>query len=741
MLTFNYQDGEISSSPTIIVSGRTSTGIDRGVIQFINSENKVFPPQNFEVNSNGHFKALLHLSAGVPNKLEVKVFANAYLNPFGFPENATNCVDTGSLTLRQFPLPENKLVHLCVILGKDSNGSYDMPRYKLQRGEVANLDTAIQKLKVAGRMMQAFTQDDMRDNRLGNRTWQFDEEPVHGQSIFGYNVNSPTPHNEVKIHVLRSPKTVAQLRDPNLAQQNPDASDNGGLFSHALDLISNSPDIFPQDHFKGLKTAIQCAVLYLDSTWDVSKRLILTHAALGGGTDDIKLAIFGSHGLHSWPSTFAQVSANFLDQTHLSDREVANDCNECGTSWECMNITMGAFMHEIGHLLGCPHQVNGVMLRDYIWFNRSFMTRELECLRTHSRGQIIDGRSGQWPAGKVCHWNRLDIIRFLYHDSFGLPNDKDDSTFQKNQKSTKVADSTYDGNSSSPVPLRTDEGVIMESDAGIYMIEFIIDDLARHSIVYLPRSLGGEGLQKELFMDYDSYYQNFRSGYKDAKPDFKLKVLSIAGDWETNNFREFCNSKSGDSRVRNDFGLNRGQITAYKSSLLGRNENNEPIQIAGFNIKGIHKIRVFSENSLFGLKFFYSNSTGQDQQAQKPPPLPERNYVHKFFKSITPSSNQGTQSTQFDGQELTSSIGHETNRFSDFIVPPGEYITKFNVRCGWWIDAIQFETNRGTKSPIYGGGGGGVSTLKAPSNFTVVGMYGYTGAWMDGLGIFYSNEV
>ena len=43
-----------------------------------------------------------------------------------------------------------------------------------------------------------------------------------------YKVNSPTPHQEIKIHVLTSPKTVAELRSPELAQQNPNAKDSGG---------------------------------------------------------------------------------------------------------------------------------------------------------------------------------------------------------------------------------------------------------------------------------------------------------------------------------------------------------------------------------------------------------------------------------------------------------------------------------------------------------------------------------
>ena len=40
--------------------------------------------------------------------------------------------------------------------------------------------------------MQAL-QDEMRSAGFGNRCFQFVEETIHDQTIFGYKVNSPTP--------------------------------------------------------------------------------------------------------------------------------------------------------------------------------------------------------------------------------------------------------------------------------------------------------------------------------------------------------------------------------------------------------------------------------------------------------------------------------------------------------------------------------------------------------------------
>lgn len=703
-LSFNYQNGELVSSPSIIVSGQSSTGTD-GIVVFTNNNNKVFPPQCVEA-VRGQFKALLHISPDEDNEFKVEVIQNGVINALGFAEynGSPNIVDRGELHLTYKPLPANNPVHLCVVVGRDSEGAYDMPKYQLNRGEVANLDSAIRKLKVAGRMMQAVTHEDMRGHGFSNRCFQFVEESQHHQTVFGYDVKSPVPHQEIKVHVLRSPRTRAEIRDLNHAQQNPKATESGWLFSHAIDLIKNHQE------FKDKKLqTLQCACLYVDSTYDVQKDMILGHAALGGGTNEIKLAIFGSHGVHSWPINFPRMIPSFLDATHLSKREVANDCNECGTSWECLNITMGAFMHEIGHLLGCPHQVDGIMLRSYVWWNRSFMTRELESLRTRSRGELIGPRG--WL--KTCHWHILDLIRFLHHDSFSLPIDQFDKVY-----TTKRAKSNNE-----PVPQKynTPSKEVFVTSKEIYLVELITDDLARFHIPFYPEYYGGKGHTSEITLNYDTCYQNLRAANNNCKENFDVRVLSLSGELFFKNMKKECSSS--DNVIRSDFGLNRGQITAYKSQLLGRSKNKE--SVIGFDVRNVTRVRVYHGLALDGIRFYYSQ-TGV-------PPVPARNYLKSFIKR-TPKHAES-------GGETTVLIGNEKPHYTEFSLQPGEVITKFHFRNGGWIDAVQIELSSDRVSPMYGNQNGGhLSTLEPPRNYTMIGMYGYVGSWMDGIGIIYSNE-
>lgn len=727
-INLNYSNGEIVSSPSIIIQGKSSISSKQAVVRFVNDDNRVFPPQYCEISNSGHFKCVVHVAANQANNIVIDILENCEISSSGYLQckyKDPRIVDSTSIRINYCFLDKNKPIHLCLLVGKDSLGQYDMPKYRLRRGEEANIDTAIRKLKVAGRLMQAYTQDEMRAVGLSNRSFQFVEEAVSHQGVFGYDTKSPVPHSEVKVHVLRSPKTVAELQDPNLTQQNPKATNKGWLFSHALDVIKNTPEL--SEKYKSQGTPIQCAVLYVDSHYDSKKDLILTHAALGGGNTDIKLAIFGSHGLHSWPTSFASVGPSFLDATHLSKSEVANDCNQCGTSWECLNVTMGAFMHEIGHSLGSPHQVDGVMLRDYIWLNRSFMTKELECLRERTNGRSI-GNDGTWP--KVCHWNIMDLIRYFYHASFSLPVDRDFgklfSTYMRR----------YEGDdemNSAPSLYHLLQGsALIKSKSGIFMFELVAKGLARYHIAYFPQSYGGHGLQHELVLDYNFCYNALKGNFKEASENFDVRVLSLGGDLYIQDFKSHCVMDS--IRVdKSNYGLGEGTFNCFKSSLLGKSKDKKQ-EVSLFNLDTVKKVRIFHGGALDGIKFYYH---GPSRTTDDPPKIPPRNYIDKLahkIKQVDISKNDS---------EFSSLVGHEKSKYSEFILNGGEIIEKLHIRNGAWIDAVQFETNTGRKSPMYGNSKGGhLSTLEVPSEgFTIMGMYWFVGSWLDGIGSLYTNEI
>lgn len=66
----------------------------------------------------------------------------------------------------------------------------------------------------------------------------------------------------------------------------------------------------------------------------------------------------------------------------------------------------------------------------------------------------------------------------------------------------------------------------------------------------------------------------------------------------------------------------------------------------------------------------------------------------------------------------------------------GESISGFNIRSGFWIDAIQVLTNMGRKSEMWGNAGAGSGgAVMPPRGYSIAGLSGSCGQWVDGLAL------
>ncbi|KAK4653187.1 hypothetical protein QC762_505880 [Podospora pseudocomata] len=615
-----------------------------------------FPPVSWPV-CNSHFKALVYMMPGA-NRLRFDFSSPKLAN-----SGSSNPIHASYLTVHMIPPVAAPPLQLAILLAKDSPGTFDAVPARIER-EGNGLDTAVRKLRMAAYLWQAFTAEQMWRNKFGRRTFRFEEEWTTG-TVNQRDRENGTMRSEARVHVIQTDKTLAELRDPNRAQQNPNASDSGGLFGIAADAV--------RDYFKPLPgQKLYVSVLLLDAHWDTASKTIVGHAALGGNVGDLHLGVFGSHCLQSYPTSFEEVVPAFTDCTPTDTNHVGNDCNDAGSSWEAANIGIGAHMHETGHLFGLPHQESGVMLRDYVTLNRTFVSREAYSTRTRSKG-------GPVTQEDECTWHRLDCLRFRSHPCFRLPND--------------MVLNSDDSVQAWPV-----DGLTVMAATGVSFIEIFGEgDDVCHSWIEYPAENGS--IQRSVTLSEQDLRSRLPEGKR--KGTIKLAIKSHGGgSLDIDDYSKFCSTKSC---LKLPSALPGIPKNAYRGKKLGASqlEGSQPHEF--IFTSALRQDRVLSRIIFYhglavdGLEFVYDDD-----------------------------------SRQLFGKRG----GKEGGDTFDMDIRRGEYITGFFVRSGFWVDAIQVLTSLGRRSPLFGNAhGGDAHTLIPPRGYNICGVTGSCGSWVDGFSV------
>ena len=489
---------------------------------------------------------------------------------------------------------------------------------------------------MAAYLWQAFTGEQMKRYGFGRRCFRFEDAWEPGTlSYQDWGTNQY--RTQAKIHVIRSNKTVAEIQELDRAQQHGPGTKKGELFDFALEACREYFHITP-----GQKHYVSC--LFLDSHWDPQEKVIRGHAALGGGAGDLQIGIFGSHALHSYPSSIEEVFQAFQDCTRTDTAFIANDCNESGSNWEAANIGIGAHLHETGHLFGCPHQESGVMLRDYVTLNRTFTCREPYSTRTKSPGQRLIMPNDE------CKWHKLDVLRFRFHPCFRIPIDSTNMNCEDASVQVWTVDSGQGG-------------VIATSKSGIAWVELFPegDDVCHYWREYpesenqYPRQVTLEEAQLRALLPKEK-----------QKSRLKVEVFSAGGASHViEDFGQLANQKLARVKLPDGRWGYRGSKLGY-SQMEGSQPQEIILESAHISTKLLLSIKVYHGLALDGLEFIYEDATSQ----------------------------------------LFGKRGGSASVFA-LDTRKGELLFGFALRAGLWIDGIQILTNLGRKSDWYGNPTGG----------------------------------
>ncbi|KAJ1029553.1 hypothetical protein NDA13_002799 [Ustilago tritici] len=737
----NLETGEIVYTRLVIVEGTLGPGSPNGSLSVSSDARSGFKACTWEINQD-YFKALVPLIPGNNDLMfswcrsdsdergaeNVKV---VYDRPTTAPhvhlaivaasdspvwrndgrkspsvprkptsQTASNHISKGDKTSRFLSKATDKLDLASVSHGEPLDESeraiVDAPqghrREVLRAGGLAEVK---RRVALQAYLWQAFHAEQMRRHGMDRRAFQLDDtyyDPSPGSSAQGEHALELLP----RIHLLRSNRTLREFRDPDNAQQYPNARNGGAQHQFAVEALQDPST--PQE----LRWS-PVAVLTLDTIYDPRMRLIRGHAAVGAGASgQLSHGVMGSHWLWAAPSSLDAVTAAFLDTERTDESCCVNNLRECETAWQTLNIGSGAFAHELGHALNNPHWESGLMARGYVEFNRAFMTREPGCRRNGVPSGRFFAPIHEGNDDKHNHLHRAQATRARWHLCFYIPTDPPLPYLTSNDQATWAQ-----WNENEPSWTSTPDGALLKCDSGIGSLEIKFNDACKTHVEWLNLIPGDTDTQmppRETLID--AAYLNQLVGFDVSHPSSpRVKLNAVA-----------CN-------------MRQAELEDFRENGVAR-----PVKINGFDsgkrqvFKTMHHGRMGDADQLWKLLFPHENDKYPEARlvAVK---IYSGAYVDGLVFDYGPTGGQA----QFGPCE-----GGECFRFE---LKPGEGIQRIKVRAGWWLDACEIVLTTGRSSGMRGNTtGGSLRVLEPPGqDGRIVGLYGTSGDWMNSIGAFVSS--
>ncbi|CAI6095214.1 unnamed protein product [Clonostachys chloroleuca] len=383
----NIKDGEIVHQMSLLIKGFS----DNCVIAHTNILVSVSAESERETGggrkqewpmSRGCFKALVILN---PGKNDI-IISNL-------------SVGLTTISVNYLPVAQTPPLHLAILVAHDSAEKIDFPPCKA--GSIADhgtLGAAIKKLRMAAAMCQALLAEEMHAAGLGRRSFRLELEDgidtLRSESMYDTR-RSALYRSTIKVHVLRTDKTVAEIRR---AEGTPGHNELLEIFTKALET---------EEGLFGPKGVV--AGLVLDSSYDASKDILSGHASFAKhDPSSMSVGVIGSQLVYTWPR-FSEEVANCLSDI------TGNEFNVRTTNWASCAMSQGSFFEKIGHAFGIPLEATFMKLGHWQDWPKHFLPHP----PTKGEGLLTTDDNVKWE------WSLEDKLRLLGEPHFAHPMDEE----------------------------------------------------------------------------------------------------------------------------------------------------------------------------------------------------------------------------------------------------------------------------------------------------------------------------
>lgn len=602
----------------------------------------------------------------------------------------------------------------------DSARGFDAPS-----GVDASDAAAIAKIQTAALLMQTATAEMLHASGLGRRSFALEFED-----------GLPA------VRLLRSSfsnSTARSIRDQELIQR------------VRQDIEALGFDSDQEREFKH-------AVILGCSIYNPETRKAEGHTALGGG----KVGIFGSCGLHTWPSQLEELNACCLNNTKIDTTRLLDDSCYRGTFWANFATGIGAFLHELGHTFGLGHAESGIMARGFDDMNKLFSVYEISASspangyirnrKDRSRHGFLDlnyEQISEVAQRGGAHWN-LGSAALLTHCPWISGQERKSrvgSTISwDNSVRGPVGHGTYDGDQHPLARCSSHDGggsadiggVLIKAGKYVHSIEtrtheemamLLASDEChstgnKHWVVLLESEyIQQVDVRAMAWIDGLQIHTNLRTTRWFGGFGGKIHSLKAADGYAVSGFigtRGNCYVGTLGIRCRPVAGgipPKRPLITTGDSQTQPATHRFAP---AGLALEGPQTTFEYSK---------------RDALAPGGAVIIRSSSHIEAFRVVSP-------------QILANSIEypeHEPQYRPNehvFLMMPGEELVSMEVKSGHWVDAIRFWTNC-RLSPWYGGVGGPQSVfMECPPGYCITGFFGSHGQrYLGSIGAIYAPKT